>query len=116
MSLERVIKVIMDLGLSETDAQVYVFLALNGPHEAKQIIKKMNLYKRKLYRSLKNLKDKDVVKSTFDYPAVFYAISFEEILDLLSKIKKEQAQVLQETKDELLTTWKTLLKKKSNNN
>ena len=34
----------MSLGLSETDAQVYVFLALNGPHKAIDITKKMNLY------------------------------------------------------------------------
>jgi sugar-specific transcriptional regulator TrmB len=101
----------MSLGLSETDAQVYVFLALNGPHKAIDITKKMNLYKEQLYRSLRNLKNKEVVKSTVNYPAVFSAIPFEKILDLLAEIKKEQAQALRDVREELLSTWKNMTKK-----
>ena len=101
----------MSLGLSETDAQVYVFLALNGPHKAIDITKKMNLYKEQLYRSLRNLKNKEVVKSTANYPAVFSAIPFEEILDLLAEIKKEQAQALRDVREELLSSWRSLTEK-----
>lgn len=115
MSLERVIRAIMGLGLSETDAQVYVFLALNGPHKAKDMTSKLSLYKEQLYRSLKNLRDKDVVKATIDYPAVFSAIPFEEILDLLTEIKKEQAQSLRQVREELLSSWKSMIKKNSEN-
>jgi len=96
----------MSIDLSETDAQVYVFLALNGPHKAKEITKKMNLYKEQLYRSINNLKDKDIVKATIDYPAVFSAVPFEVVVDLLAEIKKEQAQALQEIKKDLLDSWK----------
>ncbi|MCW4031278.1 MAG: helix-turn-helix domain-containing protein [Candidatus Bathyarchaeota archaeon] len=106
MSLERILKAIMSIDLSETDAQVYVFLALNGPHKAKEITRKMNLYKEQLYRSINNLKNKDIVKATVDYPAVFYAVPFEVVLDLLAEIKKEQAQALQEIRKDLLDSWK----------
>ena len=109
------IKVIMGLGLSETDAQVYVYLALNGPLKAKEITKQLGLYKEQLYRSLKNLKDKDIVKASVDFPAVFSAVSFEEVLDLLTEIKKEQAQALRDVKEELLASWKSVIKKNSNN-
>lgn len=105
----------MGLGLSEVDAQVYVFLALNGPHKAKEITEKMNLYKKQLYHSLKNLKDKDVVKASVDFPAVFSAIPFEVVLDLLAEIKKEQAQALLEVKEELLSSWRNIIKKNSSN-
>ena len=101
----------MSLGLSETDAQVYVFLALNGPHKAIDITKKMNLYKEQLYRSLRNLKNKEVVKSTANYPAVFSAIPFEEIIDLLAEIKKGQAQALRDVREELLSSWRSLTEK-----
>jgi sugar-specific transcriptional regulator TrmB len=106
LSLERILKAIMDIDLSETDAQVYVFLALNGPHKAKEITKKMNLHKEQLYRSLNNLKGKDIVKATLDYPAVFSAVPFEVVLDLLAEIKREQAQALQEVRKDLLDSWK----------
>jgi len=115
VSLERVIKTIKDLGLSENDAQVYVFLALNGPHKAKEITEKMNVYKKQLYRSLDNLKNRDVVKATVDFPAVFSAVPFEVVLDLLAEIKKEQAQALQEVKEDLLSSWRRILEKNSNN-
>ena len=105
----------MGLGLSETDAQVYVYLALNGPLKAKEITKQLGLYKEQLYRSLKNLKDKDIVKASVDFPAVFSAVSFEEVLDLLTEIKKEQAQALRDVKEELLASWKSVIKKNSNN-
>ena len=110
MSLNRVLKAIMSLGLKETDAQVYVFLALNGPHKAKDMTNKLSLYKEQLYRSLKNLRDKDVVKTTTGYPALFSAIPFDEILDLLTDIKKEQAQALREVREELLSSWKIMIK------
>ena len=106
MSLERILKAIMSIDLSETDAEVYVFLALNGPHKAKEITRKMNLYKEQLYRSINNLKDKAIVKATLDYPAVFSAVPFELVLDLLAEIKKEQAQALQEIRKDLLHSWK----------
>jgi sugar-specific transcriptional regulator TrmB len=115
MSLERVVKAIMGLGLSEADARVYVFLALNGPHKAKEITKKLSLYKKQLYCSLRNLKDRDVVKATVDYPAIFSAVPFEVALDLLAEIKKEQAQALQEVRDELLSSWKSIMKENSKN-
>jgi|SRR4030043_586491 len=115
MSMERVLKAVMSLGLSEVDAQVYVFLALNGPHKANEITKNLSLYKEQLYRSLKNLRDKDVVKATIDYPVVFSAIPFEKILDLLAEIKKEEAQALREVREELLSSWKGMIKKNSKN-
>jgi sugar-specific transcriptional regulator TrmB len=110
LSLERILKAIMSIDLSETDAQVYVFLALNGPHKAKEITKKMNLYKEQLYRSLNNLKDKAIVEATVDYPAVFSAVSFELVLDLLLNAKKEQINSLKASK-ELLSSWRSLAEK-----
>jgi len=103
----------MDLGLSEVDAQIYVFLALNGPCKAKDMTEKLSLYEEQLYRSLKNLRDKDVVKASIDYPAVFSAIPFEEILDLLAEIKKEQAQALSDVREELLNSWREMAQETS---
>ena len=101
----------MSLGLSETDAHVYVFLALNGPHKAREIATRMNLYKEQLYRSLRSLQDKDIAKGTVDHPAVFFAIPFEKVLDLLAEIRKEQESVLRKAREELLSTWQSMTSK-----
>ena len=80
------LKAIMGLGLSNIDAQVYIYLALNGPCKARELMDEMELYKNQLYCSLKNLKEKDIVCASNGFPAAFSAIPFDEVLDLLSVI------------------------------
>ena len=106
----------MDLGLSEVDAQVYVFLALNGPKKARIITRELDLYKKQLYRSLKNLKEKDIVSASIDHPAEFFAIPFEKVLDLLAEIKKRQAEDLRDINEYLLSSWQDLLEQNNNHN
>lgn len=106
----------MSMDLSETDAQVYVFLALNGPHRAREISRRMNLYKAQLYRSLRNLQDKDIALATADSPAVFSVIPFERLLDMLVKIRKEQEGALRDAREELRSSWQKVIKRNSKNN
>ena len=113
MSLDRVLRALMDLGLCEVDAQIYVFLALNGSYKAKELTKQMNQNKRQVYRSLKNLKENCVVVSSLDVPAVFSAVSFEKVLDTLSIKKQAQAQALEKVKEELLRSWKKMVEQNS---
>ena len=106
----------MDLGLSEVDAEVYVYLALNGPCKAREVVDKMEIYKEQLYRSIKNLKEKDIVCASTGFPAEFSAISFEKVLDLLSEIKKRQAEALKAINEYLLDNWESMLEQNNNRN
>ena len=105
----------MSLGLSQTDARVYIYLATKGPKKARDIINNLTINKRQIYRSLKRLQNKSVIIANDEHPAEFSALPFEEVLDLLIKIKKEQAQAVHETKKELLSSWLTMMKKTSSN-
>ena len=115
LSLERVITAIMGLGLSEFDAQVYVFLALNGPQNAKQIITMMKQSKQQIYRSLKRLEKNNVVLASREFPAVFSADSFEKVLDLLSIKKEGQAEALEKLRTDLLNSWQRIIAEDSAN-
>lgn len=101
------------LGFTETDAQVYVFLATEGPQKASYIAEALQIYKQHLYRILKNLQSKGVINVSAEYPARFSAVFFEKVLDLLIQAKMEQQQALQESKEELLSTWRSITKKDS---
>jgi hypothetical protein len=46
-----------------------------------------------------------------DVKGVFSALLFEKALELLIEAEKTQAQILQETKETLLSDWKTTTKK-----
>jgi sugar-specific transcriptional regulator TrmB len=107
------LKTLVGLGLRELDAEVYVFLATNGPQEAKNIAIALKLYRQQLYRSLKNLQSKGIVNASPEQPVRFSAVLFERVLELFLKAKIEQQQTLQESKEELLSSWRKILKENS---
>jgi sugar-specific transcriptional regulator TrmB len=110
MSKDWMLKTLVGLGLRELDAEVYVFLATNGPQEAKNIATALKLYRQQLYGSLKNLRKKGIVNASPERPARFSAVLFERVLELFLEAKMEQQRTLQESREELLSTWKSVIK------
>jgi sugar-specific transcriptional regulator TrmB len=108
VSLERALRILENLGLPRTDAEVYVYLAKKGPKSEKDLANALKLAKQQLYSSLKNLQNKGIVTATVEKSALFSAVAFEKVLDLLVKVNIEQAQAIKETKNELLTSWRSM--------
>lgn len=104
MSLERVIKALIGLGLSRLDAEVYVYLAKKGKRNVVSLASALNYDKKKIYRSLKNLQTKGLVAKVH---TIFSALPFKEALELLIEMETEHAQIMYESKEELLATWET---------
>jgi sugar-specific transcriptional regulator TrmB len=71
----------------------------------------LKLYKQQLYRSLKRLQKKGVINASLERPARFSAVPLEKILDFSIEAKKEQALALQESREDLLSRWRILVKK-----
>lgn len=107
LSLDRVLKSLVSLGISQSDAEVYIYLAKEGPKKVGDLANALELSRQQLYLSLKKLREKQIVKTSDDRPSIFSAIAFEEVIDLLIKIKKEQSASILETKKELLSSWKS---------
>jgi sugar-specific transcriptional regulator TrmB len=102
---------LVKLGFTETDAQVYTFLATEGPQKARTTAEALELHKHQLYRSLKNLQSKGAINASAEHPARYSAVLFEKVLDQLVKTKLEQQKALQESKKELLANWLSITKK-----
>jgi DNA-binding PadR family transcriptional regulator len=64
--------------------------------------------KQQLYPALKDLKKKRVVDSRPERDTLLWAIAFEELLNRYVKTNLDQAEILQETKEELLTNWRNM--------
>jgi len=92
------------------DAKVYVYLAKKGPKKGRELANALQVTKQQLYPSLKNLKNKGVVTASLERPALFSAVAFEKVVELLIKIKVEQAKAIKETKEELLSSWRSMTK------
>ena len=116
MSLKRIINVLAKLGLTQTDAKVYVYLAANGPNKARAIVDYIKINRGQVYKSLRRLQNKGATISSNEHPIKFSAVPFEDVLDMLMKIKKEQAKILQESKEELIANFQTEKKKAKDSN
>ncbi len=102
MSREWVLRTLVDLGLSQVEAEVYFFLAQAGPSKGRDIANMLKLYKHQLYCSLKSLQCKGCIKATPERPAQFFAVPLEKVLDQFMKEKMGQVKDLQSRRDELL--------------
>jgi sugar-specific transcriptional regulator TrmB len=107
LSLERIIKSLESLGLSQSDAQVYIYLATTGPKKAKDMINALTINERQVYRSLKRLRNKGITTINDECPFEFTALPFDMVLDLLMEVKREAAKALQASKEELISDFRT---------
>jgi predicted transcriptional regulator len=103
LSLERVIKALVGLGLSRVEAEVYVLLAKKGPLSVETLEKFLNYNKNKINSSLKTLTlNKLVAQENKEY----VALHFEEALELLIEKEKMKTIALEEIRKNLINTWK----------
>ena len=106
MSLERIFKALMALGLSEREVPVYFYIATKGPALARNIISNLPIKKRMAYRILKNLQVKGIVIVSKNNPTEYFALPFEEVLSMLIEQRNKQAKLIKEKKEELIHNWK----------
>jgi sugar-specific transcriptional regulator TrmB len=113
MSQEKVLKSLVNMGLTRTDAKIYVFLAKRGTQKAQDVALATKIAKQRLYPSLRRLQSKGLVNATLERPARFSALSFEKALDLFAKAKLEEAKNIQQSKGSLLSDWQSIVVKEA---
>jgi sugar-specific transcriptional regulator TrmB len=101
------LKMLESLGLKRLDAEVYVYLAQNDPQRAKDLAEALETYKRRLYRSLESLRRQGMVSASQERPALFSAVSFDKVLDQFIKANREEAQRIEENREQILQTWRS---------
>ena len=108
------IETLISLGFTETDAQVNVHLVKEGPKKLREIADSLKISERNLVRTLKKLQNIGIVKASSTHPTRFSAIPFDEVFDLLIKDKIKQQQILEDSREEILSTWRKILKNSKN--
>ena len=101
--MEAVSRVFSNIGLSDKEARVYLYLSKKGATKAREISHALNIDRVQLYRILKELQKRGMAESTFGYPASFVAVSFEKVLDCLIRTKRDEAKGLEASKDDLMS-------------
>jgi sugar-specific transcriptional regulator TrmB len=101
------LKTLESFGLKHLDAEVYVYLVQNYPQKARDIAEALETYKRQLYRSLRKLQRKGMVSASQEHPARFSAVSFDKVLDRFIEANREEAQRIEENKEQILSMWRS---------
>ncbi len=101
------IRTLESLGIKHSEAEVYLYLLQSEPQKSKTIAEALEIDENKLYRFLKSLQVKGLVKTSPSRPMRFSAIEFEKVLDQLIKADKEEAQQTEENKEQILKLWRS---------
>jgi sugar-specific transcriptional regulator TrmB len=111
MSLGRVLRLLESMGFSRVDSEVYVYLAKTGPKSSRELSLCLNMKPPQLHSTLKNLKNKGAVAISCERQTLFSALSFRELLDLHMKDRAEEAKLVLQTRQELLSIWRDITQK-----
>ena len=109
---EELLKVLKDFGLTDTEAEIYLFLARHEALKGTEVAKLIKKDKAQVYHILKSLQAKGLVESTLESPARFTPVPFERIVESTIKSKKDEAAQIESTKDDLLSYWGSISKNK----
>lgn len=81
----------MNLGLTQREAEIYVFLAKNGPKKEGDIASQLNTVQQQLNHSLMRLQNKRFVNISVKEEKIFSAVPLRQILENLVKANLEEA-------------------------
>ena len=115
MTHEWMLKTLTKIGFKYPDAEVYLSLTRDGSQTAREIAEALKTEKRRIYRSLENLKAKGFVYANNEHPTQFSALSFEKVLETLTKANVEEANRLETEKERILSRWRALIREDSAN-
>lgn len=102
--------ILLNFGLSEKEAQLYIFLGKHSPLGIGTISKQLRMHKGQVYRLLKNLQKKGLVEASLEYPTRYLTVPFEKVIDGFVKSRREEIALIEKEKNDLLDEWKNIRK------
>ena len=111
MIQEWMLRTLVDLGFSQGEAEVYVFLALNGEHKVSGIAEALGTRRHRVYRILKRLESLQIVSGTKKLPSRFTVLPFDKTMNLLARDSLQEARRIEQKKDDILALWDSYVKK-----
>jgi len=101
-------KVLKDFGLTEFEAEVYLFLSKHNAMKGTEVSREIKKDKGQVYHILRSLQAKGLVESTLEAPVRFVPVPFEDVVESTIRAKKEETARIESAKKELVDYWKKL--------
>lgn len=108
MKLELVTKQLVDFGLSDKEASIYITLLTMGKAKAGEIARKLQLNRMLVYRIVTKLRERELVKASMEKPMKFVPIPLETALNLLVKETEGKLSLMKERYTVLIEDWNSV--------
>ena len=82
---------LIGFGLSEKEAQLYLYLLKYGPKTPSPLAKSLKTYREDVHRTLTGLIEKGMVRPSLDSPTVYAPVDLETALE--SALKKQESEL-----------------------
>lgn len=92
---------LIGFGLSEKEAQLYLYLLKYGPKTPSPLAKSLKTYREDVHRTLTGLIEKGMVRPSLDSPTVYAAVDLETALESAVKQQKSELREMEARKREL---------------
>ena len=89
--------ILSDFGLSKNQSKVYLYLIKFGSTTAAKLSESLDIPRTETYAILKTLQTKRCIKTKNEKPLKFNSIPFEDFLEHVISLKKNEIQKLEET-------------------
>ncbi len=98
----------INLGLSENDARVYVYLGTHGSKKSHSMCNELKIKRQQLHPILKKLQKMHLINVSSHHTSIFSAVPFETALDELINLKLKQSKKILEHKNQLINYWESI--------
>ena len=92
---------LIEFGLSEKEAQLYLHLLKYGPKPTSLLAKSLKTYREDVYRMLTSLIDKGMVRPSLETPTVYAAVDLDIALETALKKRESELREMEMRKQEL---------------
>jgi len=99
---------LLDFGLTDKEASIYLALLRNGKARAGEIARKLQLNRMIVYRVLTKLQQRELVRATVEKPMKFIPLPLERALGVLIKENESKLGMMRERYDAVIDSWKSL--------
>lgn len=104
----KITRTLLDLGLTDDEARVLLFLNKKGEMKAAEIANSVEIPRTRLYFVLEELQAKGLVFSTIARPAKFKSLPLERAVDFLIDSYRQKLNSLEKAKEVISHDWSLL--------
>lgn len=100
---ECIKRVLNSSGMTNREAEVYIFLAKHNAIKGTEVARLMKMDKAHVFHILKRLQSKGYVETTLEFPTRYTVIPLKNVLEAIVKNRQDEVAYIEEAKNDLLS-------------